>query len=557
LSCSIWVTAMGNKACSALSGRSSATIDAPLCAVPAPASQRTEPSAKKEAAEKTESLEWLNDILAAIWPKVNEAVQKIVHDQVTPQIQAKLPGPLKKTHFKHFTLGTVTPQLGPIKVTKRKNGLKVTLMVDYQSDVDIEISAVVASIGIKAIKLTGELVIRMEPFMDDLPVVGGITAYFVDAPELDLEFTGIGHFADCPGIAGLIRNEIRSVIGNALVLPNSIAVPVGTPEQGVDPALLKLPLPIAVLRVTALRASALTAKNWHIMTKATSDPFVKVHVANEFWQSSVQKGTCDPIWTADDVHDFMVFDRDQQVWIEVYDQGLLHGTGLIGKVSPLKVSKAVNDSEQPLKLSAPKVDQPCGSLELKFEWLDVVPLTAASQSCVVMVKILNLSLPPELGTSAGLSATLCELTRCTAVVPAKPGKAAAAVGQELVDVAKRCKARSMDNATIAQITGLSEDAIKDALATGAAADTCHVAAEIELDATLYFSVAREGLDKQELMLTVVDKQLKPFASTALNMLDLLAAETLTLPGPYKLCVEGGHGHGHIEAQIEVSVFGAQ
>jgi hypothetical protein len=34
--------------------------------------------------------------------------------------------------------------------------------------------------------------IRLGPLIDEMPVVGGLTAYFNDIPELDLNFTGVG-----------------------------------------------------------------------------------------------------------------------------------------------------------------------------------------------------------------------------------------------------------------------------------------------------------------------------------------------------------------------------
>ena len=51
-------------------------------------------------------------------------------------------------------------------------------------------------------------------------------------------------------------------------------VPLASPEQGVEPALLKKPKPLAMMRVTALRGIDLTAKDWNITSKASSDPFV-------------------------------------------------------------------------------------------------------------------------------------------------------------------------------------------------------------------------------------------------------------------------------------------
>lgn len=179
--------------------------------------------------------------------------------QITPQLQESLPGPFKGTHFKKFTLGQRTPRFGPIEVLQREDGLKLILGIDCQSDVDIEVSAVVASVGIKSISLKGQLMIRLGPLIDEMPVVGGLVAYFNDQPDLDLEFTGVGAsfsaifgavsrlgarksmgfawfrglfacfeawkgtVADMPMIYNIIHKQIGSCINNAMVLPNCIS----------------------------------------------------------------------------------------------------------------------------------------------------------------------------------------------------------------------------------------------------------------------------------------------------------------------------------------------
>eukprot|EP00931_Biecheleriopsis_adriatica_P056810 TRINITY_DN33690_c0_g1_i1.p1 TRINITY_DN33690_c0_g1~~TRINITY_DN33690_c0_g1_i1.p1 ORF type:complete len:582 (+),score=132.42 TRINITY_DN33690_c0_g1_i1:41-1786(+) len=552
---------MGNKVCKTLSGRES-TVAEDGAPVPKPRIVRSQSALPMQ---ERESLEWLNEIIAAVWPKVNEAVQKKVREEVTPQIQAKMPTGLKGTHFKKFSLGAVTPQLGPIEIIRNDKEVKLIVGVNYQSDVDIEISTTFASIGVKAIHLKGDLMIRFEPLLSELPVVGGLCAYFIDAPDVNLDFTGLGNVADCPGIAGLIRGVIDSSIASACVLPNTIPVPVGTPEQGVDPALLAMPKPIGVLRIRAKRGIALAARDISLLKKATSDPFVKVRVADDQWQSSVVKANLNPEWGEHDQHDFVVFDRDQKVWIDVWDEDYIGGSDEIGKAETCRVGEILAISGQPLPLKDSK-GLDAGSVELDFEWLEVLPEQDKSADfCMVQVKVEGIVLPPGMGEAAltpAIQGTLGQVMKVTkaGAQPAKT-KASDAVSVALQDVAKRCKARGLDATAIAEIVGVEQKEVpsmlgecsKETKAKVAAATSKTAKVNIDIDSVLYFPLARERLQQEEVALCLLGKKNKELASACVSLADVLAADGFIKPGPVKLSLAESSSGEYVAADIEVSV----
>lgn len=552
---------MGNKACGALSGRNKRAAEA--VSVPsysasasAAAGQHGEP---KRPGRRSESLEWLNELVRVLWPKMDAAVQKIIHEQVTPQLQHSLPGPFQGTYFKKFTLGKRTPELGPIEVVEREDGVKLILNINYESDVDIEIHAVMASVGVKAITLRGQLMLRLGPLINEMPIVGGITAYFVDAPELDLDFTGLGNVAEMPVVYGIIQKQIHQAIKNAMVLPNCIAVPLGTPEQGVEPALLKKPKPLAMLRATAVKATNLEAMDWNLTRKSSSDPFVKITVANDTWKSSVVKQNCNPTWTPEDVHDFVVFDRDQHVWLEVYDQDMVSSSDLIGKAEPLKVVDAVGKSGQSMPLLRDGSNQDHGALQMKFQWLeltqDVEPNTAG---CVVRVEVQQLMVN---GTAA-VSANLCNQEKCTCTL-SPTDSVPSAEDKYRAEVARRCRASGLDEETILKISGLSKSEL--------AAFDANVHGPIEFQAAFYLSVPRKSLETEELTLTALNAKQKPFARTSLKMSELLEkkslcidqlqrqagfrSESTTCCSAESTGLEGGELDGDVSAMIRVSIFG--
>eukprot|EP00439_Symbiodinium_sp_Y106_P084866 s539_g26.t2 len=522
---------------------------------------------------REETLEWLNELVAQLWPNINNAVQKIVHEQVTPQLQASLPSFLKGTHFKTFTLGTITPKFGPIELVSRKHGLKLNLHLDYESNVDIEVSAVIASIGIKSIRLRGELVLRLEPLIHETPVVGGITVFFNDPPELGLDFTGIANLADVPGIAGIIRHQINAAISNAMVLPNVIAVPIATPAQGVDMADLVKPLPLAVLRVTAVRAKDITAKDWHLLGKASSDTYVsgagrRVSLASDSWNSSVQKRTCNPVWGEGDFHDFMVFDHDQRLCIEVYDSDYLTNSDFIGKPKwPIKASEAVRNSGVPLPLVDPKSpdEKCCGTLEMKFEWLQLsawdastadTGLGAKAKGTLVKLGVNRMTFPPSFGKAA--SETFSPVTRRrldseerTSKVHRikEPSPDVVSVAGALARVARQCKAQGLKMEAIQEITGLSKEEVNAALADSDKKEgtAAAVRPEICMDVVFYFSVY-EDAKKLDFTVTALDEKMKPYATFTSSVGDAAAAIDAK---PTVRTLKLNEGEGSVQADLEV------
>lgn len=537
------------KACCAITGRSDYED----------ANHVLPPIADKDG-RREETLEWLNELVAQLWPNINNAVQKIVHEQVTPQLQASLPSFLKGTHFKTFTLGTITPKFGPIELVSRQHGLKLNLNLDYESDVDIEVSAVIASIGIKSIRLRGELVLRLEPLIHETPVVGGITVFFNDPPELGLDFTGIANLADVPGIAGIIRHQINAAISNAMVLPNVIAVPIATPAQGVDMADLVKPLPLAVLRVTAVRAKDITAKDWHLLGKASSDAYVRVALASDSWNSSVQKRTCNPVWGESDFHDFMVFDRDQRLCIEVYDSDYLTNSDLIGKPKwPIKACEAVRNSSLPLPLVDPKSPEEkcCGTLEMKFEWLQLSAwdaTAAKAKGTLVKLGVNRMTFPPSFGKSAAVLVKLGEQERTSKVHRIKePSPDVVSVAGALARVARRCKAQGLKMEAIQEITGLSKEEVNAALADSDKKEGTAAALrpEIRMDVVFYFSVYEDDAKKLDFTVTALDEKMKPYATVASSVGDAAVAIDAT---PTMRTLKLNEGEGSVQAELEVCLF---
>lgn len=533
---------------------------------------------------KGESLEWLNSIVEFLWPRINKAVQKIVQEQVVPQVQEKLPGPLQSVKI-NVNLGDETPAFGPIKVYTLKDaagketGLKMHLRVDYTSDVNVQISIGPMSVGVRSLRFVGELVVKMSPLIDEVPVVGGLTVYFLNPPDIDMDFTGLGNILDAPGLAGILRSAVDSVIAGVVVMPNQIAVPIGTEDQGVDRAKLKMPIPLGLLRVTAVRGSHLPGTDWHLFSKASADPYVVVKLGAETWMSPHCDQTTDPVWPDDTFSDLLVFDREQLIRIQVWDKDI-GPDDFMGKAQTLMVGNVVmSPGQRDLPLYAQKVDvdvegdvqaTKCGDLTLSFEFLEPVPgkIPDACDICLLTVKADEVIVPSACGQDVGVTVKVSapavsgsgegfstEASMPLGSVP-KPKAAGKAVSQVLESVITKLNEKGMPKEDIAEVVALPCSEVTKVLGGGEvqvdlASDSApHV---VEVEACITLKVPKAYLDSADIELVLADKKKAVICMHKARLSDVKSAQGLTLPGPIKIPSE----KGEVEAQIEMSLAGTQ
>lgn len=365
-----------------------------------------------------------------------------------------------------------TPKFGPIQVIDTEKGVKLQLSICYQSNCDICISAVVANLGISGLSLRGDLVVRLEPLLNQSPVVGGIVIYFLDTPELDLDFTGVANIADLPGLAGKVRGIISSALSNAITLPNIIAVPIGGPKEGVDLAMLKQLTPLGVLRVNVLSASKLQHEH--------GDPraYVSICLGGHTWRTKPAGEGTNPLWS-EEHHDFVVYDAESRIRVEVLNESTLSSNDLIGRAVPLAVQEALHTSDAQLAIhgqgsasnSSKEQGQECGTVSLRFQWLELCPGQKGVDNCMIVVKIQKAFMPTQLGSKAAVRGRILggdggiavEKATALGTEPA-PEACKAAVQKSLAQVARRCYDMGMVRCEIADVTGLELEQVDDALA---------------------------------------------------------------------------------------------
>lgn len=135
--------------------------------------------------------------------------------------------------------------------------------------------------------------------------------YFLDPPVLDLDFTQLAEMAELGFTEGRLTRIIENLIANRLVLPNVWFRPFLQNEEIVDTATLRDPKPVGVMRSTVIEGRHLYGNDFHLFSKPTSDPYVRIRLADDAsrrssyvdgtkeWQSARKEETCNPKWLPD------------------------------------------------------------------------------------------------------------------------------------------------------------------------------------------------------------------------------------------------------------------
>jgi len=378
------------------------------------------------------TLSWVNMLLASLWPKANSALSKWVEEELTPRLQDMMPRPLKSLRFARCTLGNNVPELGPIEVMRLSDShVQIELEMRYLSDVDVllETSAGGMSFGISRFTFVGRLCLALKPLLQKWPVVGGVHVFFVNQPQMQLQYRGLAQvLVECPGVADRVQNVLDDFFRDSMVLPHVKSYHFTRDEQIVNLTQAASHPPLGVLRVRVLRGRNLAGAKWEMTGEVgmfTSNPFCVIRLGDITSRSSTVRDTRDPDWPKSEPSGFfIVYHHDQELKIEVLcdDAGFLRRNVVffLGRIPGLTVRSLLarstpSDDGAPLrqcltldtsqvKKHMLHVDDPvnrgvASELELEIEWHDLVSglgsnslqadhrAAVATPSCLLLIEL--------------------------------------------------------------------------------------------------------------------------------------------------------------------------
>uniref|UniRef100_A0A3B5M5E2 Extended synaptotagmin-like protein 2b n=1 Tax=Xiphophorus couchianus TaxID=32473 RepID=A0A3B5M5E2_9TELE len=202
-----------------------------------------------------ERVEWLNKTVMQMWPYICQFVEKLFREMIEPAVKEC------HVHLSTFCFSKIDIGNKPLRI----NGVKVytenvdrrQIIMDLQisfvgnTEIDVDIKRYYCKAGIKSIQIHGVMRVVMEPLLGDVPLVGGLSLFFLKKPLLDINWTGLSNILDIPGLNGFSNNLIQDIIYSYLVLPNRITIPLVGVE---DLAKLRFPMPKVLKQVILLKS---------------------------------------------------------------------------------------------------------------------------------------------------------------------------------------------------------------------------------------------------------------------------------------------------------------
>ncbi|XP_016778712.1 extended synaptotagmin-1 isoform X5 [Pan troglodytes] len=316
-----------------------------------------------------EKAEWLNKIVAQVWPFLGQYMEKLLAETVAPAVRGSNPH-LQTFTFTRVELGEKPLRIIGVKVHpgQRKEQILLDLNISYVGDVqiDVEVKKYFCKAGVKGMQLHGVLRVILEPLIGDLPFVGAVSMFFIRRPTLDINWTGMTNLLDIPGLSSLSDTMIMDSIAAFLVLPNRLLVPLVPDLQ--DVAQLRSPLPRGIIRIHLLAARGLSSKDKYVkgLIEGKSDPYALVRLGTQTFCSRVIDEELNPQWG--ETYEVMVHEvPGQEIEVEVFDKDPDKDDFLgrmkldVGKV----LQASVLDDWFPLQGGQ-------GQVHLRLEWLSLL-----------------------------------------------------------------------------------------------------------------------------------------------------------------------------------------
>mmetsp|Transcript_176092 Transcript_176092/g.564642 ORF Transcript_176092/g.564642 Transcript_176092/m.564642 type:complete len:613 (+) Transcript_176092:59-1897(+) len=369
-------------------------------------------------AEEDNSTEWINETIERMWPYVQDATASLVKEQFEPAIIDALPGFLAShVHIDCLHLGNTPPTINAIKCIEgdRGQGLKIRCHICLDSGVDFSAHIGIIPVGISHVKIFGNMSIELA-LLGELPIVGAIKICFLDPPQIQYEFHGLLKVIEAPGIKQAIRGAVDAILAHQLVMPNSIVVPL---VKDIEHLHDQEKHPLGILRVHARSAKDLHDSDFNLLPTKRADPYLCVKLCDQSWTSASCKGTCDPKWADHEFYDFVIYDADQAVSIEVFDDDWGNPDDFLGCICPLGVNEALKASGQDLPLYSSAyligdrgvtTGHSEGRLQVGFEWLAMHGL-AESEGAEELAGLLLTAAVEEVTMPARLARSICARLR--------------------------------------------------------------------------------------------------------------------------------------------------
>lgn len=357
-----------------------------------------------------ESAEWMNQIVAQLWPFISTFIQNTLKADVEPLVNAQVPAWLGSVTFDKVSLGSTPLRIEGLDVISTgPAGTRLEADIYYDGDAAVSIDVVTKllgtlSLGVQHIKLAGTIQFVMSPLVPVLPLMAATQLAFVNRPTLAMDLTGLADIDQAASIKATISNTILDVLCGLLVLPNRVAAKV---DPAADYFETYVP-PAGVLRGT-IAAGRDFVPQAGFFTTDDPDVYVIATLGGATATTPTVNNNVAPVWGTP--FTFLVHNVRQALALAAWEDDTAGDDALgVGAISAADLT-AVGDAWLPIA-PAPAADgaaaAPAGDVQLtgRLHALDAAaPLTAAAEGAAAPVGLLVALIDAGTGLPAGAAAS--------------------------------------------------------------------------------------------------------------------------------------------------------
>lgn len=315
----------------------------------------------------TERAEWVNKILGQFWPFVGDYVKDLILESIEPSVRSSLPAYLHSFKFEKIDLGDVPPRIGGVKVYKEnvsRNEAIMDLELFYSGDCKFSIKVKGFKAGIRDLQVHGHLRVVMRPLTKEMPIVGGVTVFFLRPPAIDFQLTNLGQVLEVPGLNDLLKKAVSDQVAAMMVLPNKFSMKL---QEHVSTQTLRYSLPCGVLRLEVVAAKDLVKADIGMLGLGKSDPYAIITVGAQEFRTQVIPSTVNPKWNF--YCEAVIYQiPGSMVDIDVMDEDQSSKDDFLGRVS-VSVSDLQDQGQGDMWLTLD--DTKSGKIRLRTFWLSL------------------------------------------------------------------------------------------------------------------------------------------------------------------------------------------
>ncbi|GJP52692.1 hypothetical protein CLOM_g11785 [Closterium sp. NIES-68] len=286
-----------------------------------------------------ERVDWMNKLIAEMWPYLNRAISEQIREQATPMLKGQKPAFLETLEFQELDLGTIPPAVIGIKSFDTKDDeviLQVALRWAANPNITVAASAkgVTGTVQIIDLQLSAVTRITLKPLIPIFPCFSTITVSFMDKPLVDfgLKVLGLDVMA-IPGLYTFVQKTISNTVAGMYMWPKVLEVYDDQPLA-----------PIGWLVITHIKGTKLRNQGGML---SKSDPYLRFSMDGRTLGrriTSVKKDELDPDWGKEEILIRVADLEKQKLHVEVFDKSFSGKADKLMSVTQVSLASIKEDA---------------------------------------------------------------------------------------------------------------------------------------------------------------------------------------------------------------------